>query len=64
MGNLEIGGPGSHCVVETCKFLCSDTRKVRYGNQFVPRDMASREWLSAGLALWRPGFDPRFLMEE
>ena len=26
--------------------------------------MASRGWLVAGLALWRPGFDPRFLWKS
>ena len=58
MGNLEIGGPGSHWFVGTCRSLCSDVCKVRYGNQLVLRDVASRGWLVAGLALWRPGFDP------
>jgi hypothetical protein len=61
MGNLEKGGPESHWFVETCMSSCSDMCKVRYDNHLVLRDMASRVWLVAGLALWRPGFDPRFL---
>jgi len=61
MVNLEIEGPGSHWMVETCGSLCSDMGKVMYVNQLVVRDVASRRWLVAGLAIWRPDFDPRAL---
>lgn len=61
MGNLEIEGPGSHWLMETCGSLCSDMGKVRYGNQLVVRDVASRRLLVAGLAMWRPGFDSKAL---